>query len=118
LIGNAFISARGIRSRLNVNCADLALLNAVPLYESRWTEVSLARVIAHNAQKMGWLIFFTHDIVTDPDMFGCTPSLLEFAVREARNAGCEVMTVKDVVAPDMGADEVIKASALAGKAGE
>jgi peptidoglycan/xylan/chitin deacetylase (PgdA/CDA1 family) len=98
LIGASYASARGIRGRLNVNHTDLALLNAVPLYESFWTERSLARLIERNVRKRGWLIFFTHEIAPDPDRFGCTPSLLEFAVREAKNSGGQVMTVKDVVA--------------------
>jgi peptidoglycan/xylan/chitin deacetylase (PgdA/CDA1 family) len=97
LIGDTFISARGIRARLNLEYADLALLNAVGLSDCLWTEESLAQLIGRAAQKKAWLIFVTHAVAPDPDRFGCTPSLLEFAVREAKTCGCRVMTVKDVL---------------------
>jgi peptidoglycan/xylan/chitin deacetylase (PgdA/CDA1 family) len=93
LIGREFISARGIRNDLNVNRADLALLNAPPLYQNLWNRTSLAELIERNARQKAWLIFFTHEVVDDPGEFGCTPSLLEFAVQETRASGCLVLPV-------------------------
>jgi len=89
-----FVSARGIRPDLNAYQADLALLNAPPLYEYLWNESSLGKLIDRNARKKAWLIFFTHEVVDEPDQFGCTPSLLDFAVRKAQESGALVLPVK------------------------
>lgn len=94
LIGQEFASARGIHNELNIGRTDLALLNASPLYQKLWDQPCLATLIEQNAREKGWLIFFTHEVVKDPDEFGCTPSLLEFAIREANALGCRVLAVK------------------------
>lgn len=94
LIGQEFASARGIQNEMNVGRADLALLNASPLYQRLWDQARLAALIERNASEKGWMLFFTHEVVDDPDEFGCTPSLLEFAIREANALGCRVLAVK------------------------
>jgi hypothetical protein len=63
------------------------------LYQKLWDQPRLATLIERNAREKGWLIFFTHEVVDDPDEFGCTPSLLEFAIREATSLGCRVLAV-------------------------
>lgn len=97
LIGREFSSARGIRRDLNVLRADLALLNSPPLYQHLWKELSLAELIDRNARENGWLIFFTHGVVDQPDQFECTPSLLDFVVRKALASGARVVPVRQAL---------------------
>ena len=92
-IGREFNSARGVWRGLNRGCADLALLRAEPLYQSLCTQSSLDELIDRNAQSKGWLIFFTHGVVDQPDRFGCTPALLDYAVRKSLASGAHVMPI-------------------------
>jgi peptidoglycan/xylan/chitin deacetylase (PgdA/CDA1 family) len=98
IICHHFASARGARARLNGNRIDLALLNAVPLYQHLWDARSLARLIATNSDHKSWLIFVTHEVTDHPDEFGCTPALLKFAVTESKRLGCQVLPVDDALA--------------------
>jgi hypothetical protein len=82
---------------LNVLRADLALLNSPPLYQHLWKEHSLAELIDRNARENGWLIFFTHGVVAQPDEFECTPALLDFAVRKALASAARVVPVKQAL---------------------
>lgn len=97
LIGREFSSARGIRPELNVVRADLGLLNSLPLYQHLWKECALAEMIERNARESGWMIFFTHGVVDQPNQFGCTPSLLDFAVRKALESGARVVPVRQAL---------------------
>lgn len=97
LIWRRYRSARGIQKSPNIQHADLALLKAPPLYSCLWNERSLAELIEKSAQRKGWIIFFTHEVTADPDLFGCTPSLLEFAVRKSTESGAFVLPIKEAV---------------------
>jgi len=98
LCGDRFLSSRGILGGVNGDPCDLALLKAVPLFEERQSEESLARLIEQTARSKGWLVFFTHSVVSDPGRFDCTPELLESAVRRAAESGCRISTVGSVLA--------------------
>lgn len=97
VIGRGFSSARGVWRGLNAARADLALLRAEPLYQHLWTQSALAALIDQNARRKGWLIFFTHGVVDQPDQFGCQPSLLDFAVRTAQASGARVLPVNQAL---------------------
>ena len=46
----------------------------------------------------GWLIFYTHDVQDPHSRYGCTPVLLEAAVKAALETSMKVMTVSEVLA--------------------
>lgn len=97
VVGRRFNSARGVWRGLNVARTDLALLRAEPLYQHLWTLPALGEMIDQNAQRKGWLVFFTHGVVDQPNQFGCQPSLLDFAVRTALASGARVLPVNQAL---------------------
>ena len=52
------------------------------------TALSIA-LIATN----GWLIFYGHDVTAKPSPFGCTPSLLRYALDAAARRNVAIKTV-------------------------
>ena len=54
---------------------------------------TLERLVAETVASSGWLIFYTHDVDTAPTSQGCSPRLLDTALRAARRQGVDVMTV-------------------------
>jgi len=55
----------------------------------RWID----RAVAENA----WLILFTHDGRESPSAWGCTPGALDRLAAHARDAGCDIRTVGEVL---------------------
>ena len=43
--------------------------------------------------KNGWLIFYGHDVASEPSPYGCTPSLLRYALDAAARRNVAIMTV-------------------------
>jgi hypothetical protein len=43
-------------------------------------------------RRCGWLIFSSHQVEDSPSQYGVSPALLEYAVRAAREKGCELVT--------------------------
>ena len=87
-----FASARGILPGLNVGRADLAQLNAFPLFGAGWLErttVALQRA----AKRKAWLIGFTHDIADAPSPWGTSAADLDAVLRTAHQLGFVVLPV-------------------------
>jgi peptidoglycan/xylan/chitin deacetylase (PgdA/CDA1 family) len=93
IAANSYVTARGVQPGVHVGSVDLALLKATPLYESTITEDQVANLIARTERDKGWLIFFTHGVTHSPDRWGCSPGLLDFAVRTASQSTCRVLSV-------------------------
>jgi len=95
--GARYASARGVVPRNQIGRADLNCLDSVPLYSSTTGKAEVSAMIESNAKTGGWLIFFTHDVQQDPGLHGCTPSLLEDAVRCALSTGSGVLSIRDAI---------------------
>lgn len=93
LVGRRYVSARGVQPGVQKGSVDLALLKATPLYAGSISEHEIAALIAEAERDRGWLIFITHGVVEDPDPWGATPELLEFAVRTAARSDCRTLSV-------------------------
>ena len=65
----------------NSGTADLNLLCAFFLEQSRENPEAVKRLIDQNAQARGWLILATHDVCDTPSRFGCTPAFFEQVVQ-------------------------------------
>ena len=52
------------------------------------------RAVSENA----WLILYTHDVREAPSPWGCTPDTLSRLIAHAREAGCDIRTVGEVLA--------------------
>jgi hypothetical protein len=75
-------------------------LNALPserLYQGVITPQRVTELVQRVADCKGWLIFYTHDVEAQPSPWGCTPDLLDFAVRAALESGCKVLPVNQAL---------------------
>ncbi|MGA8273621.1 MAG: polysaccharide deacetylase family protein [Candidatus Sulfotelmatobacter sp.] len=96
-LGRELTSARGIVPGFNGPQIDLNLLRANGLYGDVDRAPLAEDLIAKNAKRSTWLIFYTHDVRPNPSPFGCTPALLEAAVSCAARSGCRILTVREAL---------------------
>ncbi len=94
LYARLFPTSRGIRAGVNAGTIDLAQLRSVAIEAKRWDPARIEAWIAETVERTGWLTLFTHDVGDDPTPYGCTPAMLEHALRALSDAGVEMVTVK------------------------
>jgi peptidoglycan/xylan/chitin deacetylase (PgdA/CDA1 family) len=92
-IGMRMRSCRGIYSGANGPTADLNLLRANSLYGDVDQLPRVESLLNKNANTQNWVIFYTHDVRSNPSPFGCTPQLLERAISAALAFGFRISTV-------------------------
>ena len=97
LAAQTFHTSRITGGGVQVGHADLNALRSERLYQQVMTTERLAQLTHHVAQTKGWLIFYTHDVEASPSQWGCTPNLLDAAVKAALDAGCKVLPVDRAV---------------------
>lgn len=97
LAARTFQSSRITGGGVQVGHADLNALRSERLYQQVMTLERLTQLTRHVAQTKGWLIFYTHDVEASPSQWGCTPNLLDMAVKAALDAGCKVLPVDQAV---------------------
>jgi peptidoglycan/xylan/chitin deacetylase (PgdA/CDA1 family) len=97
IVDRRFTTSRTTRAGLNVERADLNALRANKVYERLGNATELLGLIERNAERRGWLIFYTHDVSNTPSRFGATPQLLEKLVGAALDASCDVLTMRNAV---------------------
>jgi peptidoglycan/xylan/chitin deacetylase (PgdA/CDA1 family) len=98
LMGDRYPSSRGIHPGVNGEHTDLAQLKAIALERRSWRASTVERWIATAKAQKAWLVFFSHDVSEDPTPYGCTPAMLEHALTAAREAGFDVLPVKEALA--------------------
>jgi hypothetical protein len=76
----------------------LNLLRATRLYGEIDCSQQIEDLILQNVRQRSWLIFYTHDIRSNPSQYGCTPELLKFAVSLAARSGSRILTVQEALA--------------------
>ena len=91
--GSCRITGGGIQS----GYADLNALKTERLYDSVMSAATLQSLVCTNAEKKGWLIFYSHDVEREPSKWGCTPHLLESAVQMSLAAGCKVLPIEQAI---------------------
>jgi peptidoglycan/xylan/chitin deacetylase (PgdA/CDA1 family) len=98
LMADRYPSSRGIHPGVNGISSDLAQLKAIALERRSWRAARVERWIESAKAQKGWLVFFSHDVSDHPTPYGCTPAMLEHALTTAREAGFDVLPVKDALA--------------------
>jgi peptidoglycan/xylan/chitin deacetylase (PgdA/CDA1 family) len=96
-LGKEMKSCRGTYGGLNGPLVDLNLLRANSLYGDLDRLEMAEQLIRENAKRNSWLIFYTHDVRSNPSRFGCTPELLESTVRLVEQHGARVLPVAEVL---------------------
>jgi hypothetical protein len=97
LASASYASTRLTTGGMQAESADLNGLRAQKLYSHSITEENLAGLLSETARSRGWLILYTHDVESDPSVWGCSPKLLRFAVRMAVESGCKVLPVNHAI---------------------
>lgn len=95
VLAGLYRTSRGIVPGLNVGRTDLQFLRANPLTDVSTDAERIARLMDAALARKAWLIFYGHDVVDRPSPFGCTPGLLEAALRLARERGMPCVTVAE-----------------------
>jgi peptidoglycan/xylan/chitin deacetylase (PgdA/CDA1 family) len=96
-LGATMSSCRGTQPGWNGPVVDLNLLRANPLYGGIEQGQAALDLIRENAERAGWIIFYTHDVSDSPSRYGCTPALLEYVARCAAEHAHHSMSVGQVV---------------------
>lgn len=94
-IGSNMRSCRGIYGGLNEPMVDLNLLRANSLYGDVDQYSKAEVLVLENIRKQGWLIFYTHDVRSNPSPFGCTPALFDRVVSLAKREKCQITSVSE-----------------------
>lgn len=97
VLGPRFSSCRGISGGINRVSVNFAELRANRIYSREFDEAQFRGLIDQNSVVGGWLIFYTHDVETEPSRFGCTPEQFEAIVSYAA-ARSTILPIGDVTA--------------------
>lgn len=96
-LAKTFRSSRGIVPGVNSGVVDLQYLCSTPLIDRSIDCDGVDRAFDELISTNGWLIFYGHDVATEPSPYGCTPSLLRHALDAAARRNVEIMTVADAL---------------------
>jgi peptidoglycan/xylan/chitin deacetylase (PgdA/CDA1 family) len=96
-LGKTFRSSRGIIPGVNSGIADLQFLRATPLINHDIDLDGIDRVFDEAVAKNGWLIFYSHDVATEPSPYGCSPALLKHALETAARRNIQILSVTDAL---------------------
>jgi peptidoglycan/xylan/chitin deacetylase (PgdA/CDA1 family) len=92
-LAKSFRSSRGIIPGVNSGVVDLQYLRSTPLINQNIDEEGIDRAFDALVDANGWLIFYGHDVTARPSPFGCTPSLLRYALDAAAKRNVAIKTV-------------------------
>jgi peptidoglycan/xylan/chitin deacetylase (PgdA/CDA1 family) len=92
-LAKTFRSSRGIIPGINSGVVDLQYLRSTPLVNENIDEEGIDRAFESLVDANGWLIFYGHDVTAKPSPFGCTPSLLRYALDAAAKRNVAIKTV-------------------------
>ena len=92
-LAKSFRSSRGIIPGVNSGVVDLQYLRSTPLINRNIDESGIDRAFDELIDTNGWLIFYGHDVTARPSPYGCTPSLLRYALDAAAKRNVVVKTV-------------------------
>jgi len=96
-LGARFDSCRSHTPGVNAGVADLSVLKSRALERVSIDRQRIQDVIAETVRRNGWLLFAGHDITDMPSQYGVRPEVLDFALRTALAAGCQLVTVSQAL---------------------
>jgi peptidoglycan/xylan/chitin deacetylase (PgdA/CDA1 family) len=92
-----FKSSRGIVPGINHGNIDLQLLKAVPLIDGQVSHHEIDQWMDAAVASNGWLIFYTHDVVDAPSIYGCSLKSLDFALAAAARRKIAIRSVAEAL---------------------
>ena len=93
----AFQSCRSIVPGVNSGTADPQFLRAVPLIDRDIDREGIERAFDQEQTTNGWLIFYSHDVVEQPSRYGCSPALMNHALKAASRRQIPVLTMAEAL---------------------
>jgi hypothetical protein len=96
-LGKIFQSTRSIVPGINSGIVDLQYLRATPLIEHDIDRGGIERAYDDAVAKNGWLIFYSHDVATEPSRYGCSPSFLRHALDTASRRNIPILSVAEAL---------------------
>ena len=97
LMSKIFTSLRSNCPGINHGTIDLTTLLANKLYQRKTSFNQIDHLIRLASEKRGWLIFYTHDVSHSPSEFGCSPEILSYSMKAAKDSGACVLNIKDAL---------------------
>jgi peptidoglycan/xylan/chitin deacetylase (PgdA/CDA1 family) len=92
-----FKSCRSIVPGVNSGTVDLQFLRAMPLIEQRIDRDEIERAFDEAQDTNGWLIFYGHDVADRPSPYGCSPALMEHALKAASRRQIPVLNMAEAL---------------------
>jgi peptidoglycan/xylan/chitin deacetylase (PgdA/CDA1 family) len=96
-LGKIFQSTRSIVPGINNGIVDLQYLRATPLIEHDIDCAGVERAYDEAVARNGWLIFYSHDVATEPSRYGCSPSFLRHALDAASRRNIPILSVAEAL---------------------
>ncbi len=91
-----FICCRSGGQVPNIGMADMNMLKACFLDKRTNIDMNyVKKVIDHNTERRGWLIFATHDVTENPSPYGCTPDFLREVIEYSAFSGALLLPLKE-----------------------
>jgi peptidoglycan/xylan/chitin deacetylase (PgdA/CDA1 family) len=97
-----FSNLRGVHPGIIRGEVDLAQLNAVSLEMRSFSPEKLAAAIADARARNGWIAFYTHGVSDNPTEYDSTPAVLMEALERVREAGIEILPMREAVGAALG----------------
>jgi peptidoglycan/xylan/chitin deacetylase (PgdA/CDA1 family) len=101
LCATKFAACRGVRSGLNHRFMDMSELRAISIYHHDYSLQRFKKIIDICKRRSAWVIFYTHDVRSNPSRWGCTEQEFANVLDAVVKAGIEIMTVKAAVGRTM-----------------
>lgn len=94
-LSKKFAFCRGVRQELNTGKVDRGQISIISLEIRHAEQVDLKRTVAEAAANKSWIVFLTHDVCENPSPYGSTPAMIENAVKAVREAGIQILPLKE-----------------------
>jgi peptidoglycan/xylan/chitin deacetylase (PgdA/CDA1 family) len=94
---NEFTSCRSIVPGVNSGAVDLQFLRSMPLIDQRIDRGGIERAFDQAQNANGWLIFYTHDVADRPSPYGCSPALINYALKAASRRQIPVLNMAEAL---------------------
>jgi peptidoglycan/xylan/chitin deacetylase (PgdA/CDA1 family) len=86
-------SLRGNRPGVNSGITDFNCLRAVSLERDNSTSSQLAQWLDLAERRVGWLIVYSHGVLSKPDYYDIRPEALTWLLNDCRRRGLEILPV-------------------------
>ena len=93
----AFQSCRSIMPGVNSGHVDLQFLRATPLVDRHIDRDGIERAFDEAQINNGWLIFYSHDVTDSPSPYGCSPTLMNHALKAASRRKIPILNMAEAL---------------------